>query len=201
MLKLLTPYQAFGQSQLLVDIGSADARFEGDHNVTRVKPTNLGMLVGQAMLEKTHADFTVVNAGGLRESLPAGRITFKDVLKVQPFGNTLVTVKLTGAEVLDSLRVAAAMSPGAGGFPHLRGIKLVRSGGAVTQARIQGAALDPSKTYQMVINSFMAVGGDGYPKLTGHPGYVNTGFVDAEVLREYIAANSPLQSAHFEPGP
>ena len=201
MLELLKPYQAFGQSQLLVDIGSADARFEGDHTVARVKPTNLGMLVGQSMLEKTHADFAVVNAGGLRESFSAGRITYKDVLKVHPFGNTLVTVRLTGAEVLDYLRVATAISPGAGGFPHLRGIELVRRDGIVSQARIHGTELDPAKTYQMVINSFVAVGGDGYPKLTGHPGYVNTGFVDAEVLRDYIAAHSPLQSAHFEPGP
>ncbi len=201
MLELLRPYQAFGQSQLLVDIGSADARFEGDHTVARTKPTNLGMLVGQAMLQKTHADFAVVNAGGLRESFAPGRITYKDVLKVQPFGNTLATIQLTGAEVLDYLRVAAAMSPGAGGFPHLVGIALVRENGAITQARVQGKAWDPAKSYRMVINSFMAVGGDGYPPLTKHPGYVNTGFVDAEVLRDYIAANSPLQSAHFEPGP
>ncbi len=201
MLELLAPYQAFGQHQLLVDIGSADARFEGDHTVARKKPTNMGMLVGEAMLQKTHSDFAVVNAGSLRESFAAGRITFKDVLKVQPFGNTLVTVKLTGAEVLDYLRVATAMSPGAGGFPHLRGIALVHQGDTITQARIQGAPLNPAKTYQMVINSFMAIGGDGYPKLTSHPGYVNTGFVDAEVLRAFIAANSPLQSAHFEPGP
>ncbi len=201
MLALLKPYQTFGQSQLLVDIGSADARFEGDHTVARIKPTNMGMLVGQSMLEKTHADFAVVNAGGLRESFSAGRITYKDVLKVHPFGNTLVTVKLTGAEVLDYLRVATAISPGAGGFPHLRGIELVRQNGVITQARVHGIALDPAKTYQMVINSFVAVGGDGYPKLTGHPGYVNTGFVDAEVLRDYIAVHSPLQSAQFEPGP
>ena len=201
MLALLKPYQAFGQSQLLIDIGSADARFEGDHTVARIKPTNLGMLVGQSMLEKTHADFALVNSGSLRESFAAGRITYKDVLKVHPFGNTLVTVRLTGAEVLDYLRVATAFSPGAGGFPHLRGIELVRQDGKLTQARIHGTVLDPAKSYQMVINSFVAVGGDGYPKLTGHPGYVNTGFVDAEVLRDYIAAHSPLQSAQFEPGP
>ncbi len=201
MLDLLKPYQAFGQSQLLVDIGSTEVRFEGDHTVARTKPTNMGMLVGRAMLQKTHADFAVVNAGGLRESFAPGRITYKDVLKVQPFGNTLITVTLSGTEVLNYLRVAAAMSPGAGGFPHLVGASLVREQGTITQARIQGTVVDPAKSYQMVINSFMAVGGDGYPPLANHPGYVNTGFVDAEVLRDYIAANSPLQAALFEPGP
>ncbi len=52
----------------------------------------------------------------------------------------------------------------------------------------------------MVINNFMAVGGDGYPNMTAHPGYVNTGFVDADVLRAFIAANSPLHTARFAPG-
>ena len=43
-------------------------------------------------------------------------------------------------------------------------------------------------------------GGDGYPKIDDHPGYVNTGFVDADVLRAFIARNSPLKPADFEPG-
>jgi hypothetical protein len=46
------------------------------------------MLIGRAMMDKTRADFAVVNSGGVRESLPAGKLTYKDVLKVQPFGNT-----------------------------------------------------------------------------------------------------------------
>ena len=52
----------------------------------------------------------------------------------------------------------------------------------------------------MAINDFQAAGGDGYPKLTSHPSYVNTGFVDADVLRAYIVAKSPLKAADFEPG-
>jgi 5'-nucleotidase/UDP-sugar diphosphatase len=56
------------------------------------------------------------------------------------------------------------------------------------------------KTYRMVLNNFIAAGGDGYPKLTAHPSYVDTGYVDADVLRAYITAHSPLKAADFEPG-
>ena len=49
------------------------------------------------------------------------------------------------------------------------------------------------------VPSFNAAGGDGYPKLTGHPGFVNTGFVDAEVLKDFLEANSPVDVNKFAP--
>ncbi|MBX9816792.1 MAG: 5'-nucleotidase [Burkholderiaceae bacterium] len=51
----------------------------------------------------------------------------------------------------------------------------------------------------MTINNFVAAGGDGYPVLSTHPGYVDTGFVDADVLRAFIATNSPLKSQAYAP--
>jgi 5'-nucleotidase/UDP-sugar diphosphatase len=53
--------------------------------------------------------------------------------------------------------------------------------------------------YGLAINNFQASGGDGYPKLTSHPSFVNTGFVDADILNRFIAANSPLKVAKFDP--
>ena len=199
MLELLKHYQAIGQSKLRVPVGSLDARMEGDRSVVRKAPTNLGMLIGRAMRDKTRADFAIVNSGSIRDSLPAGTITYKDLLKVQPFGNTLATLSLTGREVLDYLAVAASMSPGAGGFPHISGLDMVVDGDKPSQVRIQGAPFDPAKTYRMAINNFMAVGGDGYPNFTGHTSYVDTGFVDADVVRAYIAAHSPIKTAQFAP--
>ena len=52
----------------------------------------------------------------------------------------------------------------------------------------------------MVINNFQATGGDGYPKVSDHKSHVNTGYVDAEVLRAYISARSPLKAADYQPG-
>ena len=60
--------------------------------VVRAKPASLAVMIGLATMDKTRADFAVVNAGGVRDSLSAGKITYKDVLKVQPFGNTIGTL-------------------------------------------------------------------------------------------------------------
>ncbi len=208
MLALLSPYQDFGQQKLLVEVGAADAKFDGDRDSVRRQPTALGVMIGRAMMEKTRADFAVVNAGGVRDSLPPGKLTYKDVLKVHPFGNTAVTVDLSGKEVMDYLGAAAKMSPGSGAYPQFAGIRLVIEAGVVMSAAVQTtngansayAALDPAKTYRMVINNFVASGGDGYPKLTTHKSFVDTGFVDADILRSFISARNPLKVADFAPG-
>lgn len=199
MLDLLTPYREFGQQKLLVEIGSTDAKLEGDRAVIRSQPAAMGVLVGQSMMAKTRADFSVVNAGGVRDSMPAGKLTYKDVLKVQPFGNTVAVVDLKGAEVLQYLNAVSKISVGSGGFAQFAGIRLRIAAGSVTEASIRGAPLDPLKTYRMAVNNFIAAGGDGYPKLTTHPSYVDTGFVDADVLRELITTRSPLKAADYAP--
>lgn len=200
MLTLLAPHQEFGQQKLGVQIGATDARLEGDRAVVRAKPAAMGVLIGRAMMDKTKADFAIVNSGGVRDSLAAGAITYKDVLKVQPFGNTITTLDLSGDEVMAYLNAAAKMSVGSGAFAQFSGIQLVITGGKVNHASIRGTTIEPTKSYRMAINNFQAAGGDGYPKMTNHPSYVNTGFVDADVLRAYVIAKSPLKAADFEPG-
>jgi 5'-nucleotidase/UDP-sugar diphosphatase len=200
MLALLTPYQQFGQDKLNVQIGTVDARLEGDRDVVRRMPTNLGVLIARAMRDKTGSDFAMVNAGGVRDSIAAGAITYKDMLKVHPFANTVCTADLSGKEVLDYLNAAAKMNPGAGAFPQFAGIELDISAGVASHVRIKGMALDADKTYRIAVNSFQAAGGDGYPKLSSHPSFVNTGFNDAQVLHAFIVANTPLKAASFEPG-
>ena len=200
MLAVLTPYQNIGQEKLGIPVGSSDARIEGDRSIIRAQPAAMGVLVGLSMLAKTRADFAVVNAGGVRDSLPAGPLTYKDVLKVQPFGNTIATVEVTGTEVMDYLNATAKMTAGSGAFPQFAGIRLVIADGKVSSASIRGVPVQPTTTYRMAINNFQAVGGDGYPKLVAHPSYTNTGFVDADVLRGYITSHSPLKAADFAPG-
>nr|WP_315464426.1 bifunctional UDP-sugar hydrolase/5'-nucleotidase UshA [uncultured Rhodoferax sp.] len=200
MLQLLKPFQDFGQQKLMVEVGSSDAKLEGDRSIVRSQPAALGVMIGHSMMEKTKADFAVVNAGGVRDSLPAGKITYKDVLTVHPFGNTIAVVDFTGKEVMDYLSAIAKMTPGSGAFPQFAGIRLVIDKGVVLQATVAGKAIDPAGKYRMALNNFVASGGDGYPKVVHHPGYVDTGFVDADVLRGFIAAHSPLKAADYQPG-
>lgn len=200
MLALLTPFQDKGQKILGVEIGSSIGILDGDRNHVRSQPTNLGTLVAESMREKLKADFAVMNSGGVRDSMPEGKLTYKDVLKVQPFGNTLGYANLTGQEVLDYLAVALKMSPGSGGFAQFSGIKATYDNGVVRNVMIGGQALDLTKSYRMAINDFVAAGGDGYPKLKGvNSSYVNSGFVDADVLRAFIKKHSPIDATKFNP--
>lgn len=196
----LRPFQDSGQARLGIEVGRSEGVFDGDRNRVRQRPTDLGVLVARAMLERTGADLALMNSGGLRDSLPAGTLTYRDVLKVQPFGNQLAVVRLSGAELLEYLRAAAAMTPGAGAFPQTAGVRMVIEGGRLVSASIGGQPIEPRREYRLALNHFTASGGDGYPKLDQHPGYVNTGFIDADVLREFIARHSPLKPADFAPG-
>ncbi|CUA82308.1 2',3'-cyclic-nucleotide 2'-phosphodiesterase/5'-or 3'-nucleotidase, 5'-nucleotidase family [Gulbenkiania indica] len=200
MLAYLKPFQDKGQEKLGVEVGRTDGKLEGDRAVVRKEPTNLGVLLATAMMEKAKADVAVLNSGGIRDSLPAGVVTYRDVLKVQPFASTLVYADLSGKELTDYLAAAARMTPGAGAFPQFAGVRLLIENGELKSARIKGQPIDPTRTYRLATNSFVAAGGDGYPKLAELRGFVNTGFVDADILKDFIAARSPLRTADFRPG-
>ena len=200
MLSLLRPFQDNGQAKLGIDIGSADGVFDGDRDRVRKQPTNLGTLLARTMMERTGADLALMNSGGVRDSLPAGRLSYRDVLKVQPFGNTVCVVRLTGAELLIYLQAAARMTPGSGAFAQTAGVRLLINGNQLQSAEIGGRPIDAQAQYRLAINNFTASGGDGYPKLIDHPGFINSGFVDADVLRDYIQRMSPLKIADFAPG-
>ncbi|WP_054284993.1 bifunctional UDP-sugar hydrolase/5'-nucleotidase UshA [Gulbenkiania mobilis] len=199
MLAYLKPFQDKGQEKLGVEVGRTDGKLEGDRAVVRKEPTNLGVLLATAMMEKAKADVAVLNSGGIRDSLPAGVVTYRDVLKVQPFASTLVYADLSGKELTDYLAAAARMTPGAGAFPQFAGVRLLIENGELKSARIKGQPIDPTRTYRLATNSFVAAGGDGYPKLAELRGFVNTGFVDADILKDFIAARSPLRTADFRP--
>ena len=200
MLAMLSPYQKIGAEKLNVVIGSSNGDFIGDRAVVRNQPTNLGVLVARAQKEKAKADLAVMNSGGIRADLEGGEITYKDVLTVQPFGNILSYVDLTGAELLDYLAVAMSKEAGSGAFAQFDGVEIMSTDGVINAAYIDDRPIDMDKMYRLAINSYMASGGDGYPKMSDHPNYVNTGFVDADVMVEFIENNSPLDIADFDPG-
>ncbi len=199
LLQFLTPYQEKGQSELGNVVAHIDGKLEGDRHVVRFEQTNLGRLIAKAQQERAKADFGIMNSGGVRDSMEAGDVTYKDVLKVQPFANQLTYVDMSGAEVLDYLNVVATKPVDTGAYPQFYGIGMTVKKTEVSNVKIQGKALDLTKTYRFSVPSFNAAGGDGYPKITGHSGYVNTGFVDAEVLKEYLQSHSPLQVGDYTP--
>lgn len=199
MLSLLSPFQSKGKAQLEVNIGNVNGHLEGDRSKVRFVQTNLGHLILAAQMARTEADFAVMSGGGIRDSIEAGDITYKDVLKVQPFGNTLVYIDMPGKAVVEYLTAVAQKKPDSGAYPQFANVSFNASGGTLSDLKIKGEPVDPNKTYRMATLSFNATGGDGYPQIDNQPGYVNTGFIDAEVLKQYIQQNSPLDVNTYEP--
>ncbi|XHA18121.1 bifunctional UDP-sugar hydrolase/5'-nucleotidase UshA [Citrobacter farmeri] len=199
MLSLLSPFQNKGKAQLDVKIGAVNDRLEGDRSKVRFVQTNMGHLILAAQMARTGADFGVMSGGGIRDSIEAGDITYKSVLKVQPFGNVVVYADMNGKDVTDYLTAVAQMKPDSGAYPQFANVSFVAKDGKLNDLKINGEPVDPAKTYRMATLSFNATGGDGYPRIDNKPGYVNTGFIDAEVLKEYIQKNSPLDASAYEP--
>ncbi|WP_196157457.1 bifunctional UDP-sugar hydrolase/5'-nucleotidase UshA [Reinekea sp. G2M2-21] len=200
MLALLKPYQDKGAESLNVVIGTSNGKLVGERAMVRSKPTNLGVLIAKAQMEKAKADVAIMNSGGIRADMAEGDITYKDVLTVQPFANILTFVDLSGVELMEYLKVAISKEAGSGAFAQFYGVEIIATNGEINSADVNGAPIDANKTYRLAINSFMASGGDGYPKVSDHPNFVNTGFVDADLLAEFIKNNSPIKVEDFDPG-
>ena len=199
MLSLLTPFQNKGKAQLGVKVGSVNGHLEGDRSKVRFVQTNLSRVLLAAQMARTSADLAVMSGGGVRDSIEAGDITYKDVLKVQPFGNTVVYADMNGKELTDYLTAVAKMKPDSGAYPQFANVSFVAKDGVLNDLKIKGEAIDPAKNYRLATLSFNATGGDGYPHIDDKPGYVNTGFIDAEVLKQFIEQNSPLDVGAYEP--
>lgn len=130
-------------------------------------------LIADAQLAATRsagAQVAFMNPFGVRADLvpaPDGSVSFGQIFAVQPFGNTLVTMTLTGAQVRQALEQGLGnessrqwLAPSAG-FAYT--YDLARpSGSRVTAITLDGKPLDPSASYRITVNSFLASGGDGY---------------------------------------
>ncbi|WP_421332523.1 bifunctional UDP-sugar hydrolase/5'-nucleotidase UshA [Aeromonas sp. 603607] len=193
----LLGYQEKGQQELNVVIGSADGLLVGDRNSVRNKQTNLGRLITTATSIKLGVDFGIVNSGGVRDSIPAGDITYRSVLLVHPFGNTVNKAAMKGSDLATYLGQVATKTRNTGGYAQFGGIDMAVDCQAksVNITSIGGKAFDPSATYSFAIPSFSASGGDGYPKIDT----INAGLVDAAVLKEYIEIKKVINVADYQP--
>ncbi|WP_281646348.1 bifunctional UDP-sugar hydrolase/5'-nucleotidase UshA [Parendozoicomonas sp. Alg238-R29] len=199
MLELLEPYRKEGEALLNVVVGSVDKRLPGERSEVRFHETALGRLIAEAQRDRAKADLAVLNSGGIRASIPAGQITYRDVLTVQPFGNQVAYMELSGRDLKNYLQVVGSMPPDSGAFAHFSNVAMVIEGGKLKQITVGGKRVEDGKIYRMAVNSFSAAGGDGYPQLDNKPGYVNTGYIDGEVLKDYIQKVSPIKVSTYEP--
>lgn len=186
ILEAIKPYLEGADQLLNKPVGTAAAELVGGKSVSRSQETNLGNLLTDGMRAKTGADIALQNGGGIRAGIAPGTITYRDVLTVQPFGNTLVEMQLTGAQVAEVLDLAATQV-GSGGFLQISGLTVIynQKAGKAEKIMVDDKPIELEKTYKVVTNNFVAAGGDGYKMLKPLAQY-DTGYVDAEATMEYI---------------
>jgi len=165
----------------------------------------LGNLIADAQLAATTdagAQVAFMNPGGVRADLDAGPITYGEIFSVQPFGNVLTTLTLTGAQVEQLLEQQFS---GANAPPNSPRVLLPSAGFSYTwdldappgekvdpaSITLGGQPVDPAASYRVTVNSFLADGGDGFSVLPQGTDRVG-GELDLDAFVAYLAANDPV---------
>ncbi len=167
----------------------------------------LGQLIADSQLAAARgagAQIALMNPFGQRAPLvPAadGTITFGDIYAVQPFGNTLVTQTLTGAELkavleqgFDSNGPVQALTPSAG-FTYRYDLSRA-VGDRVSAMLLNGQPIDPAANYRVTSNNFLAQGGDSFSLFAKQRDAVNGG-VDLDAMQAWLEA-VPLRAVPAE---
>ena len=181
--------------------------------IVRNQETNLGDLCADAYRAMGETDIAFVNGGGVRDTIPAGDVTYGQIIKVHPFGNALCTVEATGQEILDALEMSVSSMPGeSGGFLQVSGLKFtvdmnvdstvvkdekkmfVEVSGdrrikdvEVLQADGSYAPIDPAKTYTLACHNYLLKDmGDGYTMFADNKFLSENVMLDNQVLINYI---------------
>ncbi len=196
---------------------SADMIAGRDGGDNAAGESTIGDVIADGMLEATTpTDFggaviAFMNTGGIRASLRVaqisggeapGEVTYGELFSVQPFGNTLVVKTMTGDQIRRVLEQQWD-NPSAGqrrimqvsnGFTYSYN-QMLAAGSRVLSIQLGGVPIDPLASYRVVMNNFMADGGDGYTVFKEGTNQLG-GDVDIDAFARYIAAHSPVP-----PGP
>ncbi len=100
-------YEAELTKSVAVSEAALTTASDSGMRLVRNRETNLGDFCADAYRFVSGADIAFVNGGGIRADIPAGEITYEDILSVHPYGNTLCVAKATGQEIQDALEMAS----------------------------------------------------------------------------------------------
>jgi len=157
-------------AELNAVVGATTVPLAADTPRIRTAETNLGDLVADIARERVGADVALINAGSIRGDrvYPAGPLTRRTLVDIHPFGNVICAVEVPGRVLAQALENGAAKLPDtAGQFPQVSGMTLTidpkaPSGSRVRDVRVNGAPLDPARTYRLAIPDYLLKGGDDY---------------------------------------
>jgi len=178
-------------------IGNTAVELNGERQYVRTGETNLGSLLGDAMLDAVDADVAITNGGGIRASIDKGEITRGEIVTVLPFGNIVEVKEIKGSTLLEAVEHGLSKYPAHEGlFPQIAGMSFVfakdrPAGERVLEIEVNGKPLDHDKMYKVATNDFMAAGGDGYTMLKDAETTLLAGGLE-EVLMQYISAKGTV---------
>ena len=171
-------------------VGTAAGMIARDQN--SAGESALGNLIADAQRAAMASDFAFMNSGGIRADIDAGDVTWGELFSVQPFGNDLVRMDLSGAQIVRLLNQQWAGQP----YPRIlqvSGLSYTWDDARAIGDRVvdvrdgAGNALDPAAIYSVTVNSFIAAGGDNFSTLTQGANRI-VGPVDLDALVDYIAS-------------
>ncbi|MEX2036813.1 MAG: bifunctional UDP-sugar hydrolase/5'-nucleotidase [Xanthobacteraceae bacterium] len=154
-----------------VPLGTTAVELDSRNATVRAREAAIGNLVADAMRKSARADVAIMNGGGIRSGKvypPGTAITRRDILAELPFGNRLVILDVDGRALRQAIENGLSLLPNVSGrFPQVSGLAVEfdpqrAAGNRVLSIKVGGAPLDPSKTYRVATNDFLARGGDGY---------------------------------------
>ncbi|MGH7236028.1 MAG: bifunctional metallophosphatase/5'-nucleotidase [Nitrospiraceae bacterium] len=170
---LIEEYAKKLESQTATVIGRSLVTLEGESSVIRTRETNLGNLLADLLRAEFGTEVALVNGGQIRDSIPAGPVDMKRVLRVLPFDSTTVTLTMTGEQLALALENSVSKLPGTDGrFLQVSGLALTYdpsspAGSRVREITVGGRPLEASRSYSVATDVFLADGGDGYSMLVG----------------------------------
>ena len=164
-------YEKFLSSELDIAIGKTNTELDSRKKTVRLGEAAIGNLIADVMRDGVDADVGYANGGGIRGKkiyAPGTTITRRDILSEMPFGNVVVKLELTGAQIWDALENGLSqIENNAGRFPQVSGMSFTynpkaKAGARVVSVKIGSQSLNKGRTYTMATNNYIAGGGDGY---------------------------------------
>ncbi|MDQ6690016.1 MAG: 5'-nucleotidase C-terminal domain-containing protein [Gemmatimonadota bacterium] len=125
----------------------------------------LGNLIADAQRWAGKGDVAIMNNGGIRTELRAGEATYGSLFEIQPFGNSLYSLTMTGAQLRGLLEAMLAKSAV---DDHVSGLSIKYDPSKPAGSRLVlatmagGTALSDTRAYNVIVNDFLATGGEGY---------------------------------------
>ncbi|HUH66336.1 MAG TPA: 5'-nucleotidase, partial [Syntrophales bacterium] len=159
----------------------------------RQRESNVGNLICDAMRKKTGTDIAVINSGAIRNNIPRGKITLEQVYTLLPFDDLLVTMKLTGRQILDILERNARLEHGTLQVSGM-GIRCDLTdpeGSRVREVLIGKRPLNQEKIYTVTTIDYLASGGDAFsPFKEGKD--ITYGTALRDLIVSYLVRHSPV---------